>query len=154
MRTVRSLLALAAAFAAIPSFAAPPSVGGCAILPANNYWNTPVDTLPLHPSSAAWVASVGNTARLHADWGNVLADNYGIPFVTVPGTQPFVPILPAPDEAYEDESDPGPYPIPPNPPTEGAPASTGPEPHTPANSAPAQIAFAPGRVVTMRRDGT
>jgi len=125
MRTVRSLLALAAAFAAIPSFAAPPSVGGCAILPANNYWNTPVDTLPLHPSSAAWVASVGNTARLHADWGNVLADNYGIPFVTVPGTQPFVPILPAPDEAYEDESDPGPYPIPPNAPIEGGPASTG-----------------------------
>ncbi len=125
MRPVRPLLALAAAFAALPALAAPPTVSGCTIFPANNYWNTPIDTLPLHPSSAAWVASVGNTAKLHADWGNVLADNYGIPFATVPGSQPLVPILPAPDESYEDESDPGPYPIPPNAPIEGGPASTG-----------------------------
>jgi len=100
-------------------------VGGCAVLPADNYWNTPIDTLPVHPSSAAWVASVGGTARLHADWGNVLADNYGIPFATVPGTQPLVPILPDPAEAYPDESDPGPYPIPPDAPIEGGPASAG-----------------------------
>ncbi len=43
----------------------------------------------------------------------------------MPGSQPLVPILPAPDESYEDESDPGPYPIPPNAPIEGGPASPG-----------------------------
>ena len=97
------------------------------MLPANNYWNTPVDTLPVHPSSNAWVATIGNTARLHPDWGNVLADNFGIPFVTVTGAQPLVPILPSadPDEDFSDESDPGPYPIPANAPIEGGPASDG-----------------------------
>jgi uncharacterized repeat protein (TIGR01451 family) len=120
------LLALAALFAAIGAArAAPPTVGGCQVFPANNYWNTPVDTLPLHPSSASWVASVGNTARLHADWGSNLADNYGIPFVTVTAAQPLVQILLNVDESYPGESDPGPYPIPPNAPIEGGPASTG-----------------------------
>ena len=84
--------ASAAAFAMFlavqgPAWAVPPTIGGCPVFPANNYWNTPVDTLPVHPSSA----SVGGTHRatprkLHPDWGNVLADNYGIPFVTVTGS--------------------------------------------------------------------
>ena len=55
-------------FAGIPSFAGP-TVAGCSIFPADNYWNTPIDTLPLHANSDAWVTSVGKTARLHADWG-------------------------------------------------------------------------------------
>ena len=105
------------------AFAAP-TVGGCAVFPANNYWNTPVDTLPLHPSSTTWVNSVGATTRLHADWGNVLADNYGIPFVIVPGTQPGVPIVFDPN-GYADESDPGPMPIPANAPIEGGALSSG-----------------------------
>src|SRR5205085_10161789 len=92
--------------------------------PANNYWNTPVDTLPVHASSSQWVSSIGTTAKLHPDWGNVLADNYGIPFVTVSGTQPMVPITFDPD-GYADESDPGPYPIPPTAPIEGGPSSDG-----------------------------
>src|SRR5512135_3092512 len=76
---------------------ATPTIGGCPVFPANNYWNTPVDTLPLHPSSQAWVDSIGATTSLHADWGNVLADNYGIPFATVTGTQAKVPITFPPD---------------------------------------------------------
>ena len=103
---------------------AAPTLGGCPVFPANNYWNTPVDKLPLHPSSNAWVNSIGATAKLHPDWGNVLADNYGIPFATVTGTQPMVPITFDPD-GYADESDPGPYPIPPNAPIEGGPSSDG-----------------------------
>ncbi len=107
--------------------AAVPTVGGCQVFPLNNYWNTPVDALPVHASSSAWVGTIGNTAHLHADWGNVLSDNYGIPFVTVPGTQPLVPIAgdPDPNLDYSGESDPGPYPIPPNAPIEGGAASTG-----------------------------
>ena len=100
--------------------AAPPTVGGCQVFPADNYWNTPIDTLPLHPSSSTWVGSVGNTARLHADWGKgPPTDNYGIPFATVTSAQPLVQILPDPVDDYSDESDPGPYPIPPSAPIEG-----------------------------------
>jgi hypothetical protein len=39
---------------------------------------------------------------------------YGIPWATVPGSQPLVPV----DFYYPDESDPGPYPIPPDAPVE------------------------------------
>lgn len=101
-----------------------PTLGGCPVFPGNNYWNTPVDGLPLHASSAAWVNSIGASTRLHPDWGNVLADNYGIPFVTVTGAQPNVPITFDPN-GYDDESDPGPFPIPPNAPIEGGSASDG-----------------------------
>jgi hypothetical protein len=104
--------------------AAAPTVGGCPVFPANNYWNTPVDGLPLHPSSATWVSTIGATARLHPDWGNVLADNFGIPFTTVAAGQPKVPIT-FPDDGYADESDPGPFPIPRDAPVEGGNASDG-----------------------------
>ena len=45
----------------------------------------------------------------------------GIPFITVPGDQPRV----RRDLHYDDESDPGPYPVPANPPIEGGPDSDG-----------------------------
>jgi hypothetical protein len=70
---------------------AAPTVSGCQVFPADNYWNTRVDNLPVHPSSAVWVSTIGTGAHLHADWGNVLADNFGIPFVTVTGAQLFAP---------------------------------------------------------------
>ena len=117
-----SALALAACAG---SWGAAPTISGCPVFPANNYWNTPIDTLPVHASSASWVTTIGNTTKLHPDWGNVLADNYGIPFVTVTSAQPLVPIAGDPAADYSDESDPGPYPIPPNAPIEGGPASTG-----------------------------
>ena len=101
-----------------------PTIGGCPVFPTNNYWNTPVDNLPVHASSAAWVNSIGASTRLHPDWGNVLADNYGIPFATVDGNQPQVPIA-FDANGYGDESDPGPMPIPPNAPIEGGSASDG-----------------------------
>src|SRR4030081_977563 len=104
---------LAAALCGLMNSAlAAPSLGGCPVFPANNYWNTPVDSFPVHSSSSAWVNSIGASTRLHPDWGNVLADNYGIPFVTVNGSQPKVPIMFDPN-GYPDESDPGPFPIPP-----------------------------------------
>ena len=53
---------------------------------------------------------------MHADFGSGLWDGgpIGIPYVTVPGTQPKVPVT----FEYADESDPGPYPIPPDAPIE------------------------------------
>jgi hypothetical protein len=100
-------------------------IGSCPVFPGNHYWNTPVDSLPLHPSSAAWVNSIGSTTRLHPDWGNVLSDNYGIPFVTVfVQQQGIVPLVYGPD-GYPDESDLTGLSIPPNAPIEGGPASNG-----------------------------
>src|SRR4051812_14570958 len=87
--------------------ASPPTLDGCPVFPADNFWNTPVDTLPVHASSSAWVASmltVSSKRKLHPDWGNNLADNFGIPFTKVNGSQPRVPI----NAVFDDESDPGP----------------------------------------------
>jgi glucose/arabinose dehydrogenase len=102
-------LLLPASFAAL---AAPPVISGCELFSKKNYWNTPVDTLQVHPSSATWVTSIGSATATHPDFGSV----FGIPFTTAPGTQPRVQITFDPEAA--DESDPGPYPIPPNAPVE------------------------------------
>ncbi len=99
-----------------------PQVAGCAVFPADNIWNTCIDTLPVHPSSDAYVAAIGIDAPLHPDFGSWWAGQpIGIPFAVVPGDQPRVPV----SFSYADESDPGPYPIPPDAPIEGGPDSEG-----------------------------
>jgi hypothetical protein len=123
MKCLRIAASVALALMASSGWAGP-LIGGCPVFPANHYWNTPVENLPVHPSSAQWVASIGNAAKLHADWGNVLEDNYGIPFTTVTAAQPLVTINFDPDGAG-DESDPGPYPVPTDAPVEGGPLSDG-----------------------------
>jgi hypothetical protein len=87
-----------------------PQVGGCPVLPADNPWNRDVSKLPVHPKSAQWIADIdgGSNHFLHADFGE--NQSYGIPYSVVPSTQPRVPIT---FTAYGDESDPGPYPVPP-----------------------------------------
>jgi FG-GAP-like repeat len=99
---------------------APPNLAGCQIFPANNVWNTPIDALPVHASSNTWVNTIGASTKLHPDWG-ITETFYGIPFTTVSGTQPKVPMV----FDAADESDPGPYPIPPNAPIEGGASSSG-----------------------------
>jgi hypothetical protein len=99
------------------------TLGGCAVFPADNIWNTPIDSLPLAANSAAYINSIGAVTGLHPDFGSGLWDGapIGIPYVLVNGSQPkkFVAF------DYADESDAGPYPIPDNPPIEGGPTSTG-----------------------------
>jgi hypothetical protein len=101
----------------------PPQISGCDIYPADHIWNIPVDTLPLDANSAAYVATIGSGDHMHADFGSGLWDGgpIGIPFVTMPGDQPQVPV----SFDYDDESDPGPYPIPPDAPIEGGSDSDG-----------------------------
>jgi hypothetical protein len=98
-------------------------LGGCNVLPADNIWNTPVDSLPVDPLSSSYVGSIGANTGLHPDFGSGFWDwePIGIPFNTVTGIQEGVPV----NFDYADESDPGPYPIPANPLIEGGPASTG-----------------------------
>ncbi|MBI4773861.1 MAG: hypothetical protein HY788_06725 [Deltaproteobacteria bacterium] len=102
---------------------AAPEVDGCLVFPSDNIWNARVDGLPLDPQSDAYVNSIGPDACVHPDFGSGLWEGgpIGIPYTTVPGTQPKVEV----SFLYEDESDPGPYPIPPDPPIEGGPDSTG-----------------------------
>jgi hypothetical protein len=100
-----------------------PLVNGCPVFPANNAWNTDISGYPVHPSSNAFINSIGRWKTLHADFGTEWAGGpMGIPFVSVSGTQPKVPID---FMAYGDESDPGPYPVPPNAPIEGGEGSDG-----------------------------
>ena len=100
------------------------SSGACPMFPADNIWNRRVDTLPLHPMSNAYIASIGLEANVHADFGSGLWDGgpIGIPFVKVPVGQPMVNIN---FTAYGDESDPGPYPVPTSAPVEGGPDADG-----------------------------
>jgi hypothetical protein len=99
------------------------SIGGCPILPANNIWNTPVDTLAVLPNSASMVTTIGANTGFHADFGAGTWDGgpIGIPFVLVPGTQTAYPAT----FLYASESDAGPYRVPLNAPIEGGSSSTG-----------------------------
>jgi hypothetical protein len=91
-----------------------PRVGNCPVFPWDNWWNRDVSDYPLHPNSTAYIASINASRQfLHADFGS--PPEYGIPYVVVSGSQPKVPIT---FTAYGDESDPGPYPVPPDAPVE------------------------------------
>lgn len=112
---------------ALPATAAvaQPYVGRCPVFPTDNIWNAPVDALPVDPQSDAYIATIGPDISIHPDFGAGLyeGDPMGIPYVVVPFDQPDVPIIFAPHsdepEAMPDESDAGPYPIPPDAPIEG-----------------------------------
>jgi chitodextrinase len=100
-----------------------PSIAGCPIFPPDNVWNTPIDQLPVDPNSSAYISSIGAGTGFHPDFGSGTWDGapIGIPYNVVPGTQPKVPV----EFGYADESDPGPYPIPPGAEIEGGYASDG-----------------------------
>ncbi len=119
-----SLLALAAflslwmlgATPAVPSPASP--IGGCPVFPADNVWNARIDNLPVHPNSAAYVASIGSSVGLHPDFGAGQWNGHtiGIPYTTTRSSQS-TPV-PSITFTYADESDHGPYYIPANAPIE------------------------------------
>ncbi|MEL6891072.1 MAG: hypothetical protein AAFP84_05730 [Actinomycetota bacterium] len=101
--------------------AAGPTIAGCPVFPADNAWNTPVDAAPLHPSSDRIIARILRDGGdfLHPDFGE--NPDYGIPYVVVGEDEPLVPVA---YDAYGNESDPGPFPIPLDAPIEGAPGAT------------------------------
>lgn len=100
-----------------------PSVAGCPVFPADSAWNRRVDHSPVARNSATLIRSIGFDARFHADFGSGLWDGgpIGIPFTVVGGGQRKVPVR----FDYADESDPGPYPIPPRAKIEGGPNADG-----------------------------
>jgi hypothetical protein len=124
MRRLSLLLALGAAVAVPALVSAHPLPGapGCEVFPPNNPWNQRVDRLPVAPNSTRLIASIGLGDPVHPDFGTVYdgAPN-GIPFTVVSNQTRRVPV----QFQYADESDRGPYPIPPNAPIEGGPRSSG-----------------------------
>ncbi len=99
-----------------------PSAPGCEIFPPDNPWNQRVDRLAVAKDSSRLIASIGLGDPVHPDFGTVYngAPN-GIPFVVVSNKSRRVPVR----FQYADESDRGPYPIPPNAPIEGGRSSSG-----------------------------
>src|SRR5260370_32040380 len=79
-----------------------PAIGACALLPADNIWNTPIDQLPLDASSATYVATIGSGTTLHADFGSGTYNGgpIRISVLTFPPTQTKYP----PTFLYGDQS--------------------------------------------------
>jgi hypothetical protein len=122
-RFVAAVVIGALGLSALAAGRAAAAIGPCPVFPADHILNTPVDTLPVDPLSNQYIGSIGANTSLHPDFGSGLYEGgpIGIPVIAVLN-QPPVPIV---FTAYGNESDPGPYPIPPNAPIEGGPASTG-----------------------------
>ena len=91
---LRASYAVLIALAIVTTANAQPQISGCEVFPANNVWNTPIDKLPVDANSAQYVATIGASAPGHPDFGQGLYDGepMGIPFATVPGTQPKVQV--------------------------------------------------------------
>jgi hypothetical protein len=121
------VLAVAAALtlAVTAPAAGAPSLGssGCPLFPADNVWHADVSRLPVHPRSGAYLAAMGAGAGIHADFGSGTWEGgpIGIPYTVVGAGQPRVPVR----FGYAGESDPGPYPIPPDAAIEGGPGAAG-----------------------------
>lgn len=96
------------------------SLNGFVPFTSGNLWNTDISSAPVDPNSASIMANWVGSVNLHPDWGN--DPNYGIPYVVVDGTQPLANVN---LNAYADESDPGPMPVPASAPVEGGSSSTG-----------------------------
>src|SRR5689334_134464 len=87
----RLIVALVPALLAGPALAATTAdpaakpVAGCHVFPADNYWNTSVKDLPVHPRNAQWMKRMYSSVDLHPDFGPSFGDgpNYGIPITTV-----------------------------------------------------------------------
>ena len=126
-KTIRAYLSILGMLIVPLAFAdeafASPSIAGCSVFTDDNVWNTPVDTLPVDTNSQSYITTIGASTGLHADFGSGLWDGgpIGIPYISVSGSQAKVGIT----FDYAGESDPGPYPVPPNAPIEGGSQASG-----------------------------
>ena len=124
MRVIAVVAAVVATIAGTAAWGSPlPPAKACPLFPATNAWNRRVDTLPVAAESGATVAAIGGAKTMHADFGSGLWDGgpIGIP-ITVVGKEQRKSAV---SFEYADESDKGPYPIPPGVRIEGGAASHG-----------------------------
>jgi hypothetical protein len=71
------------------------------VFPADNVWNTAIDSWPAHPNSALIVEKIGKIKPLRL--------NHHLPFVLIPTDQTLVEVALG---EHLQQSDPGPYPVP------------------------------------------
>jgi hypothetical protein len=94
----------------------------CTIFPSNNEWNKQVVEYLPHDQAELYLDGMGRQRSLRVLAGTTdEGAPIGIPYVIVPGDQPFVPVT----FLLADESEPGPYAIPPEAPIEGGASSFG-----------------------------
>src|SRR5688500_960665 len=93
------------------------AVAGRPRCPRDNQWSQRGARLPVHPRPGAMIQTIGNDRTVRPDFGSGLYEGrrIGIPYKVVARRRARVPVR----FEYADESDRGPYPIPPNPPIEG-----------------------------------
>lgn len=130
VRVCRTMVLALAVSLTAGEAAAGPSIAGCPVFPDDSIWNTRVDDLPVDANSSSFVQSIGEDEPLKADFGAGLYDGapVGVPYVVVPADQAMVTIHYedyGDEPAVEEESDPGPYPIPLDAPIEGGPDASG-----------------------------
>lgn len=96
------------------------SLNGFRPFPSDNLWNKDISASPVDGNSSAVISFIGTTIGLHADFGagQFSGSSIGIPYSIVGAGQAMTPIA---YQAYGDESDPGPMPIPLTAPIEGYP---------------------------------
>jgi len=99
------------------------AISGVQIFPQDHVWNVPINTLPVDARSADYVSSIGTTSHLHPDFGAGTWEGapIGIPYNIVNNSVSKKTVT----FDYDDESDPGPYPVPANPLIEGGADSDG-----------------------------
>ncbi len=90
------------------------NIGSCQLFPDNNFWNVPIDNLPVHANSSKWINSIGAGDSFHMDFGSGTWNGgpIGIPYNIVSGASVNKYNI---DFYYPDESDSGPYPLPASP---------------------------------------
>jgi len=96
------------------------SLNGFVPFTSSNLWNTDISSAPVDPNSSTIMSTWVGSVNVHPDWGN--DPTYGIPYVVVDGNQSLVNVN---LNAYGDESDPGPMPVPATAPIEGGSSSSG-----------------------------
>jgi hypothetical protein len=96
------------------------SLGGFVPFTSASLWNTDISTASVDPNSSTLMTNWVGSVNVHPDFGT--DPTYGIPYVVVSGSQGLVNVN---LQAYGDESDPGPMPVPTNAPVEGGSGSTG-----------------------------
>ncbi len=98
------------------------SLGGRRLLPDDSPWHQDISQSPVDPNSEKILARIGMDKPLRTQFGPEWEGApVGIPYVVVGAEQERVPIR----FTYADESDAGPYPIPPDAPIEGGPNGDG-----------------------------
>ncbi|MEQ1474344.1 MAG: hypothetical protein ABLQ96_10995, partial [Candidatus Acidiferrum sp.] len=96
------------------------SLNGFVPFPAGNAWNQNISSAAVDPNSNSLINFIGTTIGIHADFGSgqYNGGSIGIPYSVVGAGQAPVNVT---FNAYGNESDPGPMPIPANAQIEGAP---------------------------------